>query len=87
MPNGMERHYLYWPRKAFRASSVHWRFRSLKCNIILLTHEEHVELHSQRRASEMPDRETMLAQLELCKNCKGDCNERVAELEVHLSEM
>ena len=73
MANGMERHHLYWPRKAFRASSVHWKFRNLKCNIVLLTHEEHLQVHSQRRESEMPTREQMLQKLHMCKDCKGNC--------------
>lgn len=83
----MERHHIFWPRRAYRKSGLAWKFRNLKCHIVPLTHEEHLEIHHQRRASEMPSREEMLQKLELCKDCKGDCNARLREVEVHLSEM
>jgi hypothetical protein len=69
----MEKHHLYWPKRAFRKSSVAWRFRQLPCHIVMLTHEEHVEVHSQRRASDMPTRDEMLQKLDLCKDCKAQC--------------
>lgn len=71
--NIVQKHYLYWPRRAFRKSSTHWKFRQLPCNIVLVTAEEHREIHAQRRASEMPTGEQMLQKLDLCKDCKGNC--------------
>jgi len=69
----VERHHLYWPRKKFRKSSTHWKFRQLPCHIVMVTTEEHKEIHAQRRASEMPTREQMLQKLDMCKDCKGNC--------------
>lgn len=69
----MERHHLFWPRKKFRKSSTHWKFRQLPCHIVMVTTEEHKEIHAKRRASEMPTREQMLQKLDLCRDCKGNC--------------
>lgn len=80
----LQRHHLYWPKKAFRKSNVAWAFRQLKCNSVYVTAQEHREIHSQRRASEMPTREQMLQKLDLCKNCRGDCNATIKGVEVHL---
>jgi hypothetical protein len=80
----MQRHHLYWPRRAYQ-SPIAKKFRNLKCNIVLLTPEEHKEIHAKRRVSEMPTREQMLQKIEQCKGCKGDCHARLAELEVQMS--
>lgn len=70
----VQKHHLYWPRRAFNKSNIAKQFRNLACNIVILTAEEHRAIHAQRRASDMPTREQMLQQLELCKDCRGDCN-------------
>lgn len=69
----MERHHIYWPRRAFRKSAIHWKFRQLPCHVVMLEHDVHKELHAKRKASEMPTREQMLQKLDLCKDCKGNC--------------
>lgn len=69
----MERHHIYWPKRAFRKSDVAWRFRNLPCHIVSLTHEEHKEIHGQRQASDMPTREEMLQKLDMCRGCGGKC--------------
>lgn len=79
----MQKHHIWWPRRAYR-SPVAKKFRNLKCNIVLVTAEEHRAIHAQRRASEMPSREQMLQKLDLCKNCRGDCNATIKGVEVHL---
>lgn len=68
----MECHHLYFPKRDYK-SNIAKRFRELRCNKVMLTHEEHKEIHAQRRASEKPTREQMLQKLDLCKDCRGNC--------------
>jgi len=84
--NGLECHHIYYPRRDYKTKTQK-KFRELRCNKIYLDHETHVQIHRQRRASEMPTREQMLQRLDICKDCKGDCSARLAELEVQMSEM
>lgn len=71
----MERHHKMWPRRAYRISRVAWQFRNLPCNIVIITQEEHKEIHGQYRETPggMPSRDEMLEQLNKCKDCKGRC--------------
>lgn len=72
----MQRHHKMWPRRAYRNNAVAWKFRNLACNVVLLTAQEHREIHAKYRQTPggMPEREVMLRQIDKCKDCKGGCS-------------
>jgi len=72
----VERHHLYWPKKAYRRNRVAWKYRNLPCNIQVVTHKIHLAIHKASRETPggMPSTDEMYQQVDKCKDCKGGCN-------------
>lgn len=84
----MERHHIFWPRKAYRRSRVAWKFRNLPCQVIAISHKDHIEIHKTHRETPggMPSVDEMYRKIQQCLAC-GGCDETAQGVEVYLQRM
>ena len=62
-------HHRWFPKRAYRTSSVAKRFRELHCQRVIAVVDEHVGYHREnRQPPPMPSHDEMSAQISRCEN-------------------
>jgi hypothetical protein len=86
-----ERHHKFWPKKNYINGKLSRVFRNLPCNIELITHEEHSEIHAQDQETPggKPNHDFMSQQISDCftRGCtKSHCKIAVGKQDIEPKE-